>query len=146
MGFSRMSGEATNTGKPNSSRVTNGTFPLPHEWLSRRDEIKIPHEWQSREWGIFILEKCSDIAKKQGVIFPQKQGNNFPHSREMFRYSKKKQGNNFPVFLKTGNDFMLYHSPIVDLGSGISLMAILLVSVPLQCGNDFCSFLRKSHL
>ena len=57
MGFSRMSGEATNTGKQNSSRVTNGTFPLPHEWLSRRDEIKIPHEWRSHEWGIFILSQ-----------------------------------------------------------------------------------------
>ena len=75
---------------------------------------------KKREWFSDLVKKCSDIAKKQGVIFPQKQGNNFP------------------VFLKTGNDFMLYHSPIVDLGSGISLMAILLVSVPLQCGNDYC--------
>ena len=32
----------------------NGTFLLPHEWLSRRDEKKIPHERRSREWGIFI--------------------------------------------------------------------------------------------
>ena len=56
MGFSLMSGEATNEGKTDSSRVTNGTFPIPHEWLSRRDEIKIPHE-RLREWGIFILSQ-----------------------------------------------------------------------------------------
>ena len=31
---------------------------------------------------------------------------------------------------------MLYHSLIVDLRTGISLMVILLVSFPLQCGND----------
>ena len=49
-----MSGEATNTGKKNSLRITNGTFQIPHEWRSRRDEIKIPHEWQSHDWGIFI--------------------------------------------------------------------------------------------
>ena len=49
MGFSLMSGEATNEGKTNFSQVTNGTFPIPHEWLSRRDEIKIPHERRSRE-------------------------------------------------------------------------------------------------
>ena len=48
-GFSRMSGEATNAGKENSSRITNGTFPISHEWLSRHDEIKIPHERRSRE-------------------------------------------------------------------------------------------------
>ena len=49
MGFSRMSGEATNAGRKNSLRITNGTFPISHEWLSRRDEIKIPHERRSRE-------------------------------------------------------------------------------------------------
>ena len=49
MGFSRMSGEATNAGKENSLRIMNGTFPISHEWLSRRDEIKIPHERRSRE-------------------------------------------------------------------------------------------------
>ena len=54
MGFSRMSGEATHAGKKNSSWITNGTLPIFHEWLSRRDEVKIPHEWRSREWGIFI--------------------------------------------------------------------------------------------
>ena len=53
-GFSHMSGEATNVGKRNSSQITNGTFPIFHEWLSRRDEIIIPHERQSREWGIII--------------------------------------------------------------------------------------------
>ena len=53
-GFSHMSGEATNVGKTNSSWITNGTFPISHEWLSRRDEIEIPHERRSREWGIFI--------------------------------------------------------------------------------------------
>ena len=30
---------------------------------------------------------------------------------------------------------MLYHSRIVDLRTGISLMVVLLVSFPLQCGN-----------
>ena len=27
---------------------------MPHDWLSRRDEIKIPHARRSRKWGIFI--------------------------------------------------------------------------------------------
>ena len=56
-GFFLMSREATNEEKNNSSWITNGTFLLPHEWLSRRDEIKIPHERRSREWGIFILSQ-----------------------------------------------------------------------------------------
>ena len=55
----------------------------------------------AKKWESFsdLVKKCSDIAKKPGVIFPQKQGNNFPHSREMFRYSKK-TGSDFPS--KTG--------------------------------------------
>ena len=35
---------------------------------------------------------------------------------------------------------MLYHSPIVDLRSGISLMVISLVSFPLQCGNGLIPY------
>ena len=38
---------------------------------------------------------------------------------------------------------MLYHSPIVDLRSGISLMVILLVGVPLQCGNELLPVWRE---
>ena len=30
-------------------------FPISHEWLSRRGEIKIHHARRSRKWWIFIL-------------------------------------------------------------------------------------------
>ena len=66
MGFSRMSGEATNAGKENSLRIINGTFPISHEWLSRRDEIKIPHERRSREWGILISSQLLSQEWKIG--------------------------------------------------------------------------------
>ena len=67
-GFSHMSGEATNVGKRNSSRITNGTFPIFHEWLSRRDEIIIPHERRSREWGIIISSQLLSQEWKIGNV------------------------------------------------------------------------------
>ena len=96
MGFSLMSGEATNEGKTNSSRVTNGTFPIPHEWLSRRDEIKIPHERRSREWGIFILSQLLSHEWGSGNVpwvtseefspslFLSRPGVTFPYGEEHF--------------------------------------------------------------
>ena len=65
MGFSHMSGEATNVGKKISSRITNGSILMPHDWLSRRDEIKIPHERRSRKWGIFILSQL--LSQEWGI-------------------------------------------------------------------------------
>ena len=53
MGFSHMSGKATNVEKKISSQSTNGSIFIPHEWLSRRDEIKLPHARRSRKWGSF---------------------------------------------------------------------------------------------
>ena len=44
----------TNTGKKISSRITNGSILIPHEWLCRSTEIKIPHARRSLKWGIFI--------------------------------------------------------------------------------------------
>ena len=99
MGFSHMSGEATNMGKWNSSWVTNGTFPLPQEWLSRRDEIRIPHERSSREWGIFILSQLLSHEWGSGNVpwvtneefypspFLSRPGITFPHGGENFTKS-----------------------------------------------------------
>ena len=96
MGLSHMSGEATNMGKWNSSWVTNGTFPLPQEWLSRRDEIKIPHERRSREWGIFILSQLLSHDWGSGNVpwvtneefypslFLSRPGMTFPHGEKSF--------------------------------------------------------------
>ena len=95
-GFSHMSGAATNMGKENSSWVTNGTFPLPQEWLSRRDEIKIPHERRSREWGIFILSQLLSHEWGSGNVpwvtneefysslFLSRPGITFPYGEENF--------------------------------------------------------------
>ena len=98
MGYSHMSGEATNMGIENSSWVTNGTFPIPHEWLSRRDEIKIPHERRSREWGIFILSQL--LSHEWGIgnvpwvtneefyssLFLSRSGFTFPYGKENFTF------------------------------------------------------------
>ena len=65
MGFSHMSGEATNVGKIISSQITNGSILMPHDWLSRRDEIKIPHARRSRKWGIFILSQL--LSQEWGI-------------------------------------------------------------------------------
>ena len=65
MGFSHMSGEATNVGKIISSQITNGSILMPHDWLSRRDEIKIPHERRSRKWGIFISSR--QLSQSWGI-------------------------------------------------------------------------------
>ena len=76
---------------------------------------------KTREMFSRVLEKCSDIAKNQGNIFPG--------FREMFRYS-----------IKLGSDFMLYHSRIVEPGSGFFLRVILLVS---NVGMIFVPFSEK---
>ena len=85
MGFFRMSGEAANAEKKNSSRVTNGTFPVSHEWLSRRDETKIPHAWRSRKWGIFILSQLLSHDVMSEEIYPSlflsRPGVTFPFLR-----------------------------------------------------------------
>ena len=49
------SGEAASEGIGKFPTSHKRYFPIPHEWLSRRGEIKIPHERRSRKWGIFIL-------------------------------------------------------------------------------------------
>ena len=68
MGFSHMSGEATNVGKMNSSRITNGTLSIFHEWLSSPDEITMPHEWKSRKWGIVISSQLLSQEWKIGNV------------------------------------------------------------------------------
>ena len=123
MGYSHMSGEATNMGIENSSWVTNGTFPIPHEWLSRRDEIKIPHERRSREWGIFILSQL--LSHEWGIgnvpwvtneefyssLFLSRPGFTFPYGKEnLFNESpilrlnlqirKRDRKGNFTIFDK----------------------------------------------
>ena len=101
MGYSHMSGEATNMGIENSSWVTNGTFPIPQEWLSRRDEIKIPHERRSREWGIFILSQL--LSHEWGIgnvpwvtneefyssLFLSRPGFTFPYGKENSHFLMK---------------------------------------------------------
>ena len=91
-----MSGAATNTGKKISSQITNGSILIPHEWLSRRDEIKIPHKRQSREWGIFILSQL--LSHEWGIanvpfvtreefspsLFLSRPGVTFPYGEEHF--------------------------------------------------------------
>ena len=52
-------------GKIISSQITNGSILMPHDWLSRRDEIKIPHERRSRKWGIFILSQL--LSQEWGI-------------------------------------------------------------------------------
>ena len=93
-----MSGEATNVGKRNSSQITNGTLPIFHEWLSRRDEIKIPHERQSREWGILISSQLLSQEWKIGNVpwvmseefypslFLSRPELTFPYKKENFKY------------------------------------------------------------
>ena len=65
MGFSHMSGEATNVGKKISSRITNGSILIPHKWLSRRDEIKLPHARHSRKGGSFISSQL--LSQEWGI-------------------------------------------------------------------------------
>ena len=102
MGFSHMSGEATNVGKRNSSRITNGTFPIFYEWLSRRDEIIIPHERRSREWGIIISSQLLSQEWKIGNVpwvmseefylslFLSRPAFTFPYKKENFNFSYPK--------------------------------------------------------
>ena len=101
-GFSHMSGEATNVGKRNSSQITNGTFPIVHEWLSRRDEIIIPHERRSREWGIIISSQLLSQEWKIGNVpwvmseefypslFLSRPELTFPYKKENFNISYPK--------------------------------------------------------
>ena len=74
-----MSGAATNTGKKISSQITNGSILIPHEWLSRRDEIKFPHARRSRKWGNFISSqllshewgsKIEPFVIREEIFFP----------------------------------------------------------------------------
>ena len=55
MGFSRHEWRSHECGKKISPWVTKGTFPFPHEWLSRNSEKWFPHERRSREWGNSFL-------------------------------------------------------------------------------------------
>ena len=80
-GFFPHESRSDKWGKNNSSWITNGTFLLPHEWLSRRDEIKIPHERRSRSWGIFIsLSLLSHSWGSKNVPFVIHEELFFPHS------------------------------------------------------------------
>ena len=82
--------------KKKSSWITNGAFPIFHEWLSRRDEIIIPHERRSREWGIIIsLQLLSQEWKIGNVpwvmseefypsLFLSRPELTFPYKKENF--------------------------------------------------------------
>ena len=56
-----MSGAAKNTGKK---------ILMNHEWLNRRDEVKIPHTRRSRKWGIFILSQLLSHDVMSEEIYP----------------------------------------------------------------------------
>ena len=45
-------------------------FLTNHEWLSRRDEIKIPHARRSRKWGIFISSQLLSHDVMSEEIYP----------------------------------------------------------------------------
>ena len=85
-----MSGEATNTGKKISSRITNGSILIPHEWLSRRDVIKFPHARRSRKWGNFILSQLLSHDVMSEEIYPSlflsRPGVTFPFLRGKFQH------------------------------------------------------------
>ena len=82
-----------NRDEENSSWVTNGTFPLPHSWLSSCDDIKIPHWRLHRSWGIFILSQLLSHDWGSGNVpwvtneefypslFLSRPGITFPHWR-----------------------------------------------------------------
>ena len=60
-------------------------FLTNHEWLSRRDEIKIPHARRSRKWGIFILSQLLSHDVMSEEIYPSlflsRPGVTFPFLR-----------------------------------------------------------------
>ena len=63
-------------------------FLTNHEWLSRRDEIKIPHARRSRKWGIFILSQLLSHDVMSEEIYPSlflsRPGVTFPYGEEHF--------------------------------------------------------------
>ena len=63
-------------------------FLTNHEWLSRRDEIKIPHARRSRKWGIFILSQLLSHDVMSEEIYPSlflsRPGVTFPFLRGKF--------------------------------------------------------------
>ena len=64
-------------------------FLTNHEWLSRRDEIKIPHARRSRKWGIFILSQLLSHDVMSEEIYPSlflsRPGVTFPFLRGKFQ-------------------------------------------------------------
>ena len=88
MKFSSPCGNVTpglerNRDGENSSFVTHVTFPLPHSWLSRCDEIKIPHERRGSGNVPFVTheEFCFPIFMAAPLIWE----------------------NPIPIFLQTGS-------------------------------------------
>ena len=65
-------------------------FLTNHEWLSRRDEIKIPHARRSRKWGIFILSQLLSHDVMSEEIYPSlflsRPGVTFPFLRGKFHH------------------------------------------------------------
>ena len=65
-------------------------FLTNHEWLSRRDEIKIPHARRSRKWGIFILSQLLSHDVMSEEIYPSlflsRPGVTFPFLRGKFQH------------------------------------------------------------
>ena len=65
-------------------------FLTNHEWLSRRDEIKIPHARRSRKWGIFILSQLlrHDVMSEEiyPSLFLSRPGVTFPFLRGKFQH------------------------------------------------------------
>ena len=65
-------------------------FLTNHEWLSRRDEIKIPHARRSRKWGIFILSQLLSHDVMSEEIYPSlylsRLGVTFPFLRGKFQH------------------------------------------------------------
>ena len=65
-------------------------FLTNHEWLSRRDEIKIPHARRSRKWGIFILSQLLSHDVMSEEIYPSlflsRPGVTFPFLRGFIKF------------------------------------------------------------
>ena len=71
------SGEATSARNYKFPTSHERHFPIPHEWLSRRGEIKIPHERLRRSWGILILPQLLSHEWGIGKCLEWRVGN-FP--------------------------------------------------------------------
>ena len=98
-------------------------FLTNHEWLSRRDEIKIPHARRSRKWGIFILSQLlshdvmseeiypSLFLSRPGVTFPFLEANFASIKAQFLKIfaNRLEQGGNF-IFWKKDSNMQTSHT------------------------------------